>query len=250
MLLDQRGLSVLPHRERSYAMLHRGRTAMMGVVLILAACLPAGPVLGADITFDAAELDRHGEDIRSQWGYLMPCFRVIADNTEGLTPLTMPEFELNYSGGALNTWGGFAFDDPDNPWYGAREDDPSCFILGGMRYTLTMIHTGFSPDDYWTFSYYVDPTPENLEDWMNDYQVYEIPVGVCLDAPMFIANQSADMYLFLSPATGAFTASGETTDVIDYDRTPQTIPEPLTVALLASGALIIARKRYVSTRPL
>jgi len=217
------------------------RSAMLVSTLIVCVALGGGAKAQPVIRMDAAELDGLGAELTNEQGYLAPAFRLIVDNTLGTVALDSPKFTIDRS--TTGGWGGWLWDDPDNPWYGAR-GGADVFMHDGKKYTVATALTGYYPDDYWTFEFHVDPTPANPDDIWNDRWVSEVPIGIRLDTVIRLSNRGEDVRLFASPSQGEFTANDETTTLYDYDRGPQTIPEPATACILMMGLGLMGRRRW------
>lgn len=203
----------------------------MKTQLTLLVILLVAGTIHADVVMDAAELDRFGAKLEH-----VSC-RLIVDNSKGLTPMTDVRFKINYTGQMAGTQG-YLWSDPANPWYGAKGAQDE-WLVGGKKYSQGTVF--YPPTKLWGPYFRVDPTPENPDDMENDYGIFDtVPAGICWDRPFkFFSWPGSEIKLFHSPAEGVLTADGSDTTLYDSDRTPQTVPEPATMLLLAAGGMIL-----------
>lgn len=213
----------------------------MRIIVAITSTLLFVATAGADVLMDAAELDRNGAALE------FASVRPVVDNAKGLTDMTGVRFRINYTG-TLGGIGGYAWDDPANPWYGAPGGRGSQ-VVGGKRYTQGIVF--YPQTDQWGAHFSVDPTPADPTDWENNYELSDVvPAGVRWDRPVKLMGWlGSEIKLFHSPAEGVLTADGSDTIFYDDNRLPQTaVPEPATLILLAIGAVLIRPSRRQKSR--
>jgi len=193
----------------------------------------ASPALAVTQWIDAAELDGEGNPLD---GFVAT--RAFIDNRDGLTDLTDMRFALNWTGTATSLDGHGAWDNPENPWYGARNALPYQ-VVGGVGYSQGVVY--YPPTHEWGPGWNVDPTPDDDTN-SDDYILLDtVPAGLAWDNCFSVEGE--DVHLFQSPATAETSFNGETYTLYDSDPMPQTIPEPACLAVLLAGACFLLRRK-------
>jgi len=195
-----------------------------------------------------------------------PLVRWRVDNSQGTEPLTGVLFSVEVHGGP---YGSILMlrDDPENPWSSVLA--PEEYNIDNIRYRMTVVFypeceenralgraNCYAPAAYCWYlpghPNYVEPDPDRP--WI-DRNLFVIdgavPAGVIWDQvnKFYIKDPLNLPRLFNSPASGLLRGYVQDVPVMynlsDADPTPQTAPEPVSVSILAAGALTLIgyRKR-------
>jgi len=217
---------------------------MRTMTLILSVCILAATAPAAIPSIDAAELDLAGNPLSPDSSFAG--VRLTLDNrtSPAGSPAAAPgadiedvRFRMTWTGTLFGV-GAWGLEDPENPWRGA--DMPGFYqTLDGVRYTIGI---GMGPGGWISPFWVADPTPENDMDPENNWELKGVvPAGLTWDIAWKFFGE--DVHLFHSPAQGDLEMDGATLTLYDADRTPQTVPEPATLAMLVVGAVAIVRRR-------
>lgn len=226
----------------------------MRYLMILAVLLICADVQAAtSIVMDAAEVDKQSIPFD---GFV--AVRLILDNRAGAADLTDVRFKMDIHLGSLVGLGGWSWDTPDNPWYGARPEisalEPFAEYNQGIAfYPVTQDWAPYMMLFYRPGHALYVPPPPWLEEWEipiwnADYNQVEIrdqvPVGFVWDHPVKLIGVTE----LFSTAEGHLTSGELNQTLYDDDRSPQTIPEPSVLILLAAGLPLLWRRYYSAKR--
>ena len=183
----------------------------------------------ADIIMDAAEFDRNGIPLVG-----FAAVRVRVDQKDAAKDV---RFKIEHTGD-FDGYSRWLSDDPENPYLDAP-DSAAVQVVDGAQYI-----SGFGcypATDELVPVFVVDLTPKLDDPWNDITLTGEIPAGVVWDVPIKVHG---DVKLFHSPAVGSITIDGVTSALTDDNPIPQSaIPEPTTLALLATGGLVALKRR-------
>ncbi len=236
---------------------------MKTIATIATILLFAVAVTAADVVMDAAIVDRDGAALND------PHVRLTADNSTGLQDLTNVRFKIEIHSGVLGNAYLVTWDDPANPWYGARAkqqwavtQDYIEYRIGRVYYPDNVYNRDLDRAGCWAPAFSCEYLPENpnyqtppdglsemdLEMWHwehNHFELFDtVPVGLNWDMVLRLEGWLGQDIEIFSVAEGEMKTDQQNWTLTDPDTSPQTVPEPATVAMLiVGGAGIILKRR-------
>jgi len=203
------------------------RFLVITVAIAAATCLPAGTIAAEPSAWmDAAEVFLDGTEMDG-----FAAVRLFA--TAGDADMTNVRFQIVVHSGILHNCGQWTFDDPTCPW---RLAEPARIPVGdGTFWTTGLVYYPHTREFAPIFQHGDADVTYEIRD--------TVPAGFTWDVAIKLEGlDGSDIELF-STAEGDLASDGWSAVLTDSDRSPQSAPEPTTVALLASGASLLSLRR-------
>ena len=204
----------------------------LSIVLTAVCCLLAVPAsigVAAEPSawMDAAETFLDGTEMD---GYA--AVRLFAQ--AGDADLTNVRFKIEIRSPESYNFDGWLFDDPACPWHIAEparvpHGDGTFWTTGLVYYPAAQ---EFAPWFYYDLG---NGNTEEIRDTVTAGFTWDVAIKIT-------GTAGADVELF-SEASGNLTSDTWSATLVDSDRSPQSVPEPATLALLAAGVCLLSLRR-------
>ncbi len=200
------------------------------LVLAISFCTPAMASM-LDISLDAASMDANGVPFD-------PTVAAVRSTVRAKdTALTNVRFKVQIHSGTLGDMQLWRWSDSNNPWFGAAEDT---FVTmdGGTEYRQGWVL--YPPTQEWGPHFTVDPTPGVPG---GEYEIFDtVPAGFTWDICLKLTGWDGSPIDLFSTAEGQMSSDQGTYLAFDSDPMPQTVPEPVSLAVLAIGSLYLFKR--------
>ena len=206
---------------------------MLRILAVAAACLsillfpPAAIAAEPSAWMDAAETFLDGTEMDG-----FAAVRLFAQ--AGDADLTNVRFQIVVHAGTLHNSHAWLYGDPTCPWHLVKpmlvpRGDGTFWTTGLLYYPRLK---QFAPIYLYDLG---DGNTEEIRD--------TVPAGFTWDVAIKLEGLNGEDIELFTEASGDLTSDTWSTALFDSDRSPQSVPEPAAIALLAAGAALLTLRR-------